>query len=80
MDAELLGLIQSFMKLVARQAPADQARILCDCHAAMALFEAGETAAGRAEYESRQREFTARGEPLRDRLLALTERLLEAAA
>ena len=39
-----------------------------------------ETAAGRAEYESRQREFTARGEPLRDRLLALTERLLEAAA
>jgi hypothetical protein len=39
MDAELLGLIQSFMKLVARQAPADQARILCDCHAAMALFE-----------------------------------------
>jgi hypothetical protein len=37
-DAELLGLIQSFMSLVARRAPADQARMLCDCQAAMALF------------------------------------------
>ena len=32
-------MIQSFMARVARQAPADQASILCDCHAAMALFE-----------------------------------------
>lgn len=34
-----------------------------------------ETAAGRAEYEQRQRHFSARGEPLRARLLALTETL-----
>jgi hypothetical protein len=39
-----------------------------------------ETPAGRAEYEQHQRAFTARGEPLRDRLLALCDRLLEAAA
>lgn len=38
-----------------------------------------ETAAGRADYERRQREFTARGEPLRARLIALCERLLAAA-
>lgn len=36
-----------------------------------------ETAAGRAEYERRQREFSARGEPLRERLVALCGRLLE---
>lgn len=35
-----------------------------------------ETAAGRAEYERRQREFSARGEPLRERLVALCGRLL----
>ena len=35
-----------------------------------------ETAAGRAEYERLQRDFTTRGEPLRARLLALCERLL----
>jgi hypothetical protein len=35
-----------------------------------------ETAAGRADYESHQRTFTAHGEPLRLRLLALCERLL----
>lgn len=35
-----------------------------------------ETPAGRAEYEQRQRAFTARGEPLRDRLVALCGRLL----
>jgi hypothetical protein len=35
-----------------------------------------ETPAGRAEYERHQRAFTARGEPLRARLLALCERLL----
>lgn len=39
-----------------------------------------ETAAGRAEYETAQRQFTRRGEPLRARLLALTERLLAANA
>ncbi len=37
-----------------------------------------ETPAGRAEYEQFQRGFTARGEPLRARLLALCERLLAA--
>ncbi len=35
-----------------------------------------ETTAGRAEYESHQRAFAARGEPLRARLIALCERLL----
>ncbi len=35
-----------------------------------------ETPAGRADYEARQRAFTARAEPLRARLLALCERLL----
>ena len=35
-----------------------------------------ETPAGRAEYEQHQRAFTARGEPLRARLIALGERLL----
>jgi hypothetical protein len=35
-----------------------------------------ETPAGRAEYECHQRAFTARGEPLRERLIALCERLL----
>ncbi|ACB74091.1 3-methyladenine DNA glycosylase [Opitutus terrae] len=35
-----------------------------------------ETAAGRADYERQQRAFTARGEPLRERLIALCERLL----
>jgi len=35
-----------------------------------------ETAAGRAEYESHQRGFAARGEPLRARLMALCDRLL----
>jgi len=35
-----------------------------------------ETPAGRTEYESLQRTFTARGEPLRARLLALCDRLL----
>jgi hypothetical protein len=35
-----------------------------------------ETPAGRAEYERHQRDFAARGEPLRARLLALCERLL----
>jgi hypothetical protein len=35
-----------------------------------------ETPAGRAEYESHQRAFATRGEPLRARLLALCERLL----
>lgn len=39
-----------------------------------------ETAAGRAEFEREQRGFTARGEPLRTRLIALCERLLGAAA
>jgi hypothetical protein len=37
-----------------------------------------ETAAGRAEYETHQRRFAARGEPLRARLIALGERLLAA--
>ncbi|MDB6170111.1 MAG: hypothetical protein JWM88_2975, partial [Verrucomicrobia bacterium] len=36
-----------------------------------------ETASGRADYERRQREFARRGEPLRDRLIGLCERLLE---
>jgi hypothetical protein len=35
-----------------------------------------ETAAGRADYERRQREFAARGEPLRERLIGLCGRLL----
>jgi hypothetical protein len=35
-----------------------------------------ETAAGRAEYERHQRAFTARGEPLRERLVALCEWLM----
>ena len=35
-----------------------------------------ETPAGRAEYERAQRLFTARGEPLRERLIALCDRLL----
>lgn len=35
-----------------------------------------ETPAGRAEYEVRQRAFSARGEPLRERLIRLCERLL----
>lgn len=35
-----------------------------------------ETAAGRADYERHQRDFSTRGEPLRARLLALCERLL----
>jgi hypothetical protein len=35
-----------------------------------------ETPAGRADYERHQRAFTARGEPLRARLIALCERLL----
>ncbi|MBL9200730.1 MAG: 3-methyladenine DNA glycosylase [Opitutaceae bacterium] len=35
-----------------------------------------ETAAGRAEYEAQQREFSTRGEPLRTRLVALCDRLL----
>ena len=35
-----------------------------------------ETPAGRSDYERCQREFTARGEPLRARLIALCERLL----
>ncbi len=35
-----------------------------------------ETPAGRADYERHQRTFTARGEPLRTRLLALCDRLL----
>jgi hypothetical protein len=34
-----------------------------------------ETATGRAEYERVQRAFTARGEPLRERLLILCDRL-----
>ena len=37
-----------------------------------------ETSAGRAEYERRQRAFTTRGEPLRERLIALCARLLVA--
>ena len=37
-----------------------------------------ETPAGRAEYEQHQRTFAARGEPLRARLLAVCERLLDA--
>jgi len=37
-----------------------------------------ETAAGRADYEECQRAFTARGEPLRARLIALCDRLLTA--
>ena len=37
-----------------------------------------ETPAGRAEYEHHQRTFAARGEPLRARLLAVCERLLDA--
>lgn len=37
-----------------------------------------ETPAGRAEYERRQREFSARGEPLRERLLRVCGRLLSA--
>jgi hypothetical protein len=39
-----------------------------------------ETPAGRAEYESHQRAFAARGEPLRARLLALCERLMVTSA
>ncbi len=35
-----------------------------------------ETPAGRSEYERRQRSFTVRGEPLRERLIALCDRLL----
>ncbi len=35
-----------------------------------------ETAGGRAEYERHQRAFTTRGEPLRERLIALCDRLL----
>jgi hypothetical protein len=35
-----------------------------------------ETAEGRVEYERHQRAFTARGEPLRERLIALCGRLL----
>jgi hypothetical protein len=35
-----------------------------------------ETAAGRAEYEKRQRAFSARGEPLRERLIGLCSRLM----
>ena len=35
-----------------------------------------ETAEGKAEYERHQRAFTARGEPLRERLIALCGRLL----
>jgi hypothetical protein len=35
-----------------------------------------ETPAGRAEYEKQQRAFSARGEPLRERLIGLCERLL----
>ncbi len=35
-----------------------------------------ETPAGRADYEARQRDFAARGQPLRARLIALCERLL----
>jgi len=35
-----------------------------------------ETPTGRADYERHQREFAARGEPLRSRLIALCERLL----
>lgn len=38
-----------------------------------------ETPDGRADYERLQRGFTARGDPLRERLLALCERLLEPA-
>ena len=37
-----------------------------------------ETSAGRAEYERCQRTFTTRGEPLRERLIALCHRLLAA--
>jgi len=37
-----------------------------------------ETPAGRAEYERRQRAFTAQGEPLRERLISLCDRLLAA--
>jgi hypothetical protein len=37
-----------------------------------------ETAAGRTEYERQQRAFSARGEPLRERLVRLCERLLAA--
>jgi hypothetical protein len=37
-----------------------------------------ETSAGRAEYERDQRAFTSRGEPLRERLIALCQRLLAA--
>jgi len=37
-----------------------------------------ETPAGRADYEQHQRAFTARGEPLRARLVALCDRLLQA--
>ena len=35
-----------------------------------------ETPEGRAEYEALQRDFAARGQPLRARLIALLERLL----
>jgi hypothetical protein len=38
-----------------------------------------ETPAGRAEYETHQRVFSARGEPLRERLIGLCGRLLDAA-
>jgi len=37
-----------------------------------------ETAAGRAEYEEHQRSFANRGQPLRERLRQLCERLLAA--
>ncbi len=37
-----------------------------------------ETAEGRADYERHQRDFTARGEPLRDQLIALCDRLVSA--
>lgn len=67
--ADCFALARDIREVDMRASPYDLARL---GFAPIAI----ETPAGRAEYETHQREFTARSEPLRARLIALCDRLL----
>ena len=67
--ADCFALARDIREVDMRASPYDLARL---GFAPIAI----ETPAGRAEYEAHQRDFTARGEPLRARLIALCDRLL----
>lgn len=71
LTADCFALARDIREVDMRASPYDLANLI---FAPIAI----ETPAGRAEYEHHQRAFTARGEPLRARLLALCERLLAA--